>query len=111
MVFDFRKKRTPSQPLQIRGEDVEVVEDYKYLGVMISNGLDWKSNTNTAYKKGMSRLYFLRKLRSFNMCNRMLELFYRPLLPETSLLLSVGVAVSEPATPTDLTRLSKGLAL
>ena len=44
MVIDFgRKKRMPSQPLRIRGEVVEEVEDYKYLGVVIDNRLDWKS--------------------------------------------------------------------
>ncbi|KAI3366017.1 hypothetical protein L3Q82_009845, partial [Scortum barcoo] len=57
------------------GEVVEEVEDYKYLGVVIDNRLDWKSNTEAVYKKGMSRLYFLRKLRSFNVGSRMLEIF------------------------------------
>ena len=32
MVIDFRRKKMPSQPLQIRREMVEEVEDYKYLG-------------------------------------------------------------------------------
>lgn len=27
--------------------------------------LDWMTNTDAVYKKGMSRLYFLRRLRSF----------------------------------------------
>ncbi|KAI3356294.1 hypothetical protein L3Q82_017188, partial [Scortum barcoo] len=67
----------PSQPLRIRGEVVEEVEDYKYLGVVIDNRLDWKSNSEAVYKKGMSRLYFLRKLRSFNVGSRMLEIFYQ----------------------------------
>ncbi|KAI3352520.1 hypothetical protein L3Q82_005460 [Scortum barcoo] len=67
----------PSQPLRIRGEVVEEVEDYKYLGVVIDNRLDWKSNTEAVYKKGMSRLYFLRRLRSFNVGSRMLEIFYQ----------------------------------
>ncbi|KAI3368493.1 hypothetical protein L3Q82_025503, partial [Scortum barcoo] len=53
------------------------VEDFKYLGVVIDNRLDWKSNTEAVYKKGMSRLYFLRKLRSFNTGSRMLEIFYQ----------------------------------
>ncbi|TKS65974.1 putative RNA-directed DNA polymerase from transposon BS [Collichthys lucidus] len=76
MVIDFRRKKAPSQPLRIRGEVVEEVEDYRYLGVVIDNRLDWKSNTEAVYKKGMSRLYFLRKLRSFNVCSKMLEIFY-----------------------------------
>ncbi|KAI3360343.1 hypothetical protein L3Q82_014660 [Scortum barcoo] len=72
MVIDFRRKKMPSQPLRIRGEVVDEVEDYKYLGVVIDNRLDWKSNhTEAVYKKGMSRLYFLRRLRSFNVGSRM----------------------------------------
>ncbi|KAI3368146.1 hypothetical protein L3Q82_007811 [Scortum barcoo] len=70
-------RRWPSQPLRIRGEVVEEVEDYKYLGVVIDNRLDWKSNTEAVYKKGMSRLYFLRKLRSFKVGSRMLKIFYQ----------------------------------
>ncbi|KAI3355744.1 hypothetical protein L3Q82_004212 [Scortum barcoo] len=77
MVIDFRRKKMPSQPLRIRGEVVEEVEDYKYLGVVIDNRLDCKSNTEAVYKKGMSRLYFLRRLRSFNVGSRMLEIFYQ----------------------------------
>ena len=76
MVMDFRKKRkTAAQPLRILGKDVEAVEDYKYLGVTINHRLDWRSNTEAVYKKGMSRLSFLRKLRSFNMWSKMLEIF------------------------------------
>ena len=46
MVIDFRRKRTVSQPLCIVGEDVGLVEDYKYLGIHINNGLKWKTNTD-----------------------------------------------------------------
>lgn len=35
------------------------------------------ANTEAVYKKGMSRLYFLRKLRYFNMCSKMLEILYQ----------------------------------
>ena len=78
MVIDFKgKRRSAFQPLRILGRDVEAVEDYKYLGVTINLRLDWRSNTEAVYKKGMSRLYFLRKLRSFNMCSKMLEIFYQ----------------------------------
>ena len=62
---------------------VEEVEDYRYLGVVIDNRLDWKSNTEAVYKKGMSRLYFLRKLRSFEVCTKMLEIFYQSVVSST----------------------------
>uniref|UniRef100_A0A3Q3FR50 Centrosomal protein 78 n=1 Tax=Labrus bergylta TaxID=56723 RepID=A0A3Q3FR50_9LABR len=77
MVINFRRKRTEPPPLCILGEDVSVVEEYKYLVVNIDDRLNWKANTQAVYKKGMSRLYFLRKLRSFNVCSKMLEIFYQ----------------------------------
>merc|ERR1712035_214296 len=36
-----------------------------------------KSTLNTSTKKGQSRLYFLRKLRYFNVCSKMLHIFYK----------------------------------
>ena len=75
MVIDFRRKRkrkTAPQPLCILEKDVEAVEDYKYLGVNINRRLD---------KKGMCRLYFLRKLRSFNVCSKLLSIMDNPLHP------------------------------
>ena len=43
----------------------------------MNNKLDWKQQTEAVYKKGQSRLCFLRKLRSFNVCSKMLYMFYQ----------------------------------
>ena len=43
----------------------------------MNNKLDWKQQTEAVYKKGQSRLYFLRKLRSFNVYSKMLCMFYQ----------------------------------
>ncbi|KAI4901790.1 hypothetical protein NFI96_018956 [Prochilodus magdalenae] len=45
-------------------ENVELADTYKYLGVLLDNKLDWKANMEAVYKKGMSRLYFWRRLSS-----------------------------------------------
>ena len=63
-------------PVSILRHNVDIVEHYKYLGVYIDNKLDWIKNTEVLYKKGQSRLYFLRRLRSFNICRTMLRMFY-----------------------------------
>ena len=63
-------------PFSIRGSDVDLVEDYKYLGVHIDNKLNGSKHAEALYKKGQSRLYFLRRLRSFNVCTKMLKMFY-----------------------------------
>lgn len=35
--------------------------------------LKWSTNRDAVPEKGLSRLYFVRMLRSFNMCSKMLE--------------------------------------
>lgn len=51
--------------------------------------LNWWSNRDDVYKKGMSNTpYFPRKLRSFSVCRKMLEIFH--LTVEAILLLSAG---------------------
>ena len=76
LVVDLRRTRTPVTPVSILGHNVDIVEHYKYLGVFTDNKLDRTKNTEVLYKKGQSRLYFLRRLRSFNICQTMLRMFY-----------------------------------
>ena len=74
MVVDFRRSQPPLLPVSIGGVSVEVVNTYKYLGVHLDSKLDWSANIDAIYKKGQSRLYFLRRLRSFNVCNKLLRM-------------------------------------
>ncbi|TWW59860.1 hypothetical protein D4764_06G0013900, partial [Takifugu flavidus] len=60
-------------PVNIQGSDIEIVEEYKYLGVHLNNKLDWTHNTDALYKKGQSRLHLLRRLRSFGVCRSLLR--------------------------------------
>ncbi|OCT91724.1 hypothetical protein XELAEV_18014788mg [Xenopus laevis] len=53
-----------------------MVEEYKYLGIFIDNSLNWAKNTAVLYRKGMSRLFFHRRLRSFNVCKEIMLMFY-----------------------------------
>ncbi|KAL7869777.1 hypothetical protein AOLI_G00137650 [Acnodon oligacanthus] len=76
LVVDMRRDKAPVTPLTIRGVSVDTVDDYKYLGMYIDNKLDRAKNTDALYRKGQSRLYFLRRLRSFNICRTMLRIFY-----------------------------------
>ncbi|KAK5904468.1 hypothetical protein CesoFtcFv8_006028 [Champsocephalus esox] len=78
LVVDFRRSRKrPLTPITIRGKDVEVVNSYKFLGVHLNNKLDWSDNTDALFRKGQSKLFFLRMLRSFNVCTRLLQMFYQ----------------------------------
>ncbi|TWW75307.1 hypothetical protein D4764_14G0013100 [Takifugu flavidus] len=66
LVVDLlRRNNVPPAPVNILGTDVDVVESYKYLGVHLNNNLDWTHNTDALVKKGNSRLFLLRRLKSF----------------------------------------------
>ena len=77
IVGDFRRDPPPLRPLVINGEEVEIVGEYKYLGSIIDCKLDWSPNALALLKKGNQRLYFMKKLKSFSVCTKLLELFYK----------------------------------
>ncbi|KAI3353867.1 hypothetical protein L3Q82_005075 [Scortum barcoo] len=77
MVVDFRRPRLHPEPVIIKGDCVEVVHTYKYLGVQLDDKLDWTANTDALCRKGQSHLYFLRRLASFNICKKLLQIFYQ----------------------------------
>ena len=74
LVFDFRKIRQGIHPVCIKNNEVEIVSEYKYLGTIIDNKLDWNKNTQKMCAKANQRLYFLRKLRSFNVRDSILHI-------------------------------------
>ena len=76
LVRDLRRTRELVATVYIRGAGMDIVEDYKYLRVHSDNKLDWRKCTDALYKKALSFLYFLRWLRSFNICRTMLRIFY-----------------------------------
>ena len=54
---------------------MERVETHKYFGVVFDSKLNWKVNINSVLKKMNSRMYCLRKLRSFGVNSVMLVTF------------------------------------
>ena len=56
MMVDFKRTRNKLNTISILGEDVEMMEGYRYLGVHLDNKLDWKCNSEAVYRKGQSRL-------------------------------------------------------
>ena len=62
-----------------------MVQSYKYLGVQLDNKLDGTGNIDVLYKKGQSRLYFLRRLSSFGVCRTLLNRFYQSVVASTIL--------------------------
>lgn len=70
MVIHFRMRQAPTPPLTTEVIEVEVVS-YRYLAVQMDDKLDWSNHMEV----GQSRLYFLRRLKSFNICRPLLCTF------------------------------------
>lgn len=91
VIVDFRRSRKRAHaPLLMDGEEVEQVDNIKYLGLHITSDLSWSLNTGRLVKKAQQRLFFLRKLKRAGLSSRLLVNFYRATI-ESILCLSVTV--------------------
>ena len=89
MVVDFSKQTKVSDLIVIKEKDVERVDTFIYLGVVPGNKLMRKKSTDSIVKKIKQCLCCLRKLRTFNVNNTLLQLFYTSILSST---LTYGLA-------------------
>ena len=76
MIVDYRKRRTDHAPILIEGAVVEQVESFKFLGVHITNKLEWSKHTKIAVKRAQQSIFPLRKLKLFGMGPEILKRFY-----------------------------------
>jgi hypothetical protein len=77
MLIDFRKDATNVPDLLINDQTVERVNEYKYLGTILDDKLNFGANTEAIHKKCQSRLYCLQKLRSLGVKKSVLCNFYK----------------------------------
>lgn len=56
---DFRINSNRSNSLNVIGEEVEMMEEQRYLCVHPDNKIDWGQNFEAVYMKGQSRLLVL----------------------------------------------------
>lgn len=81
MIIDFRRTPPPPTVTVIKGTAVELVETYKFLGVILDNTLCFEPLVDTVSKKIQQRLYFLRKINTFNVSSEMMTLGFQLWLP------------------------------
>ncbi len=102
MIVDYR--RTPAlPPLTIMSSTVTAVESFRFLSTTIYQVLKWDNHINSIVKKAQQRLYFLLRLRKFNLPQELLKQFYSAII-ESILCSSITVWFSS-ATKSDHRRL------
>ena len=69
MTIDFGKNPVVTPPVVLNNQVVEVVNQYKYLGILVDNKLTFETQVDAVCKKVHQRMYFYRKLRNFSVDN------------------------------------------
>ena len=64
MLFNTAKQRDFTPAVHIEDEAVEVVEQFKLLGVQITSDLRWNANTKYITTKAYQKLWMLRRLKA-----------------------------------------------
>ena len=55
MIVNFRKQQREHPPIHIDGTVVEMVVSFKYLGVHITDKLNWSTHTDSVVKKAQQQ--------------------------------------------------------
>ena len=77
MLFNTAKNWDFSPQVQVDGTNLELVEEYKLLGVIISSDLKWDKNTEHITKKAFSRLWLIRRLKNLGLKTESLLKIYK----------------------------------
>ncbi len=77
MIVDFRINTRVPDTNVIANEEVERVEEYRYLGVVIDKKLTGSGNSQQVYNKHQQHIQFLRILRNTHIDQTILSLFYK----------------------------------
>ena len=80
MIIDFRRNATTPPSVCIKGSEIERVDTYVYLGVILNNSLTWGDHVDMLIKKLNSRLYCLRKMCNINVRSEILLTFFNSTL-------------------------------
>ncbi len=75
MCIDVREGEPPSSTT-FNGKPIQSVSGYKYLGIVLDHKLKWDLWTDRLHMKSQRRMFLLKKLSSFNVDGRMIQMFY-----------------------------------
>ena len=70
MIINFTDNHQFTTRLQLKGENIEVVDKMKILGTIIDNKLSWDENCSFLIKKVNARMQLLRGVQSFGASNQ-----------------------------------------
>jgi hypothetical protein len=88
MIFNFTNKHKFTIRLKEENENIDVVQEFKLLGVILRNDLNWSSNTSYLTKKAYKRMQLLHSVAKFTNQTKDLKTIYttyiRPVLEQSA---------------------------
>ena len=97
ITISFKKTKPQLDPITHEGIPLECVNNFKLLGIWVSNNMTWKYHVEHIYSIASPRLYYLKQLRRCGVALEDQLMFYK----------SVIVPITEYACPTWHTSLTK----
>ena len=76
MIFNFTDNYKFTTRLQLKNQNVQVINSTKLLGTILSDDLGWDLNTSALVKKGNARMELLRRVASFGTPVEDLKIIY-----------------------------------
>ena len=76
LIMDFKIKQREHTHIYIDRTTVEKVENFKFLGVQITDDLKWSTHTDSGVKSAKQHLFNLRRLKKFGLAPKTLTHFY-----------------------------------
>ena len=80
MIIDFRKDKMSVAPLAIKGQQVGIVDSFKFLGTTIADTFKWDINAESIAKEAQQRMFFLCQLKKFRVSKILLTQIYRAII-------------------------------
>ena len=80
VVFTPGKDTEKSPTLSINGSELEVVESYIYLGIVINNKLDWSQQWDHIAKAPSHIPFLIKQLKRLGFCKDILVTVYKSLV-------------------------------
>ena len=80
MIFGSRNDNNRCMQIELNGQEVEVVDSFKYLGTVVDQKLTFTQHVDFVFKKPQQRLFLLRKLKHFGVSQGIPEMVYRGLI-------------------------------
>ena len=77
LLFNPRKRGLDFQTrIMVDGEALEVVEQIRLVGLILSDDLSWRANTDSLVKRAFAKIWILRRLKALGASQRVLKLIY-----------------------------------